>query len=69
MVTIIRSEIDIYKEAYKEMKFRCEIAETFNKRYEEQIKILQEENNAYKILLRKQLGGEEVDWKKNILIK
>ena len=37
MVTIIRSEIDVYKEAYKKMKFKCEIAEAFNERYEQQI--------------------------------
>lgn len=58
MVTIIRSEIDIYKQAYQDMKIKCEISEKINIRYEQQIKELQEENNAYKILLRKQLGDE-----------
>ncbi len=59
MVTIIRSEIDIYKQAYRDMKIKCEIAEKINTRYEQQIKELQEENNAYKILLRKQLGDDK----------
>lgn len=58
MVRIIRSAIDEYKDAYEKMKWRCEIAELFNERYEKKIKQLEKENNAYKVLLKKQLEGE-----------
>lgn len=55
MITFIRTPADIYKKAYEDMKFKYEIAEAFNERYEKQIKQLKEQNEAYKVLLKKQL--------------
>lgn len=55
MVTIIRSLADTYKEENKKLKLKCEIYEKYIEALEKQRNKLKEENNAYRILLRKQL--------------
>ena len=59
MVTIIRNPVDEYKIAYEKIKWKLEIAEGFNERYEKYIKKLEEENRAYKILLKDKLEEEK----------
>ena len=58
MVTIIRNPIDEYRIAYEKTKWKLEIAEAFNERYEKKIKRLEEENKAYRILLKDKLEKE-----------
>lgn len=59
MVTVIRSLADTYKEENKKLKLKCELYETYIDALEKQRAELKEENNAYKVLLRKQLEGEK----------
>lgn len=57
MVTIIRSLADIYKEENKKLKLKCGIYEEYIEALEKQRNKLKEENNAYRILLKKSIGG------------
>lgn len=59
MITVIRSLADTYKEENKKLRLKCEFYETYINALEKQRTELKEENTAYKILLRKQLGGEK----------
>lgn len=59
MITIIRSPIDEYKDAYKKEKFKRECYELLIDSYEKKIKQLDKENQAYKILLKKELNNRE----------
>lgn len=59
MVRIIRKPEDVLKEAYEKLKFKHECYELLIDRLEEKVKRLEEENNAYKILLRDKLNEEE----------
>ena len=59
MVTVIRSLADTYKEENKKLRLRCEFYGTYINALEKQRAELKEENTAYKILLRKQSGGEK----------
>lgn len=55
MVRIIRKPEDVYKEAYEKLKFKNECYDLLIDRLNEKVKRLEEENNAYKILLKDKL--------------
>lgn len=57
MIAIIKSLADTYKKENKELKLKCELYETYINALEKQRAELKEENNAYKVLLRKQMKG------------
>ena len=59
MVTIIRKPEDVLEEAYEKLKFKNECYELLIDGLQEKVKQLEEENNAYKILLRDKLSEEE----------
>lgn len=55
MVAIVKSLADNYKEENKNLKLKCEIYEEYIKALERQRNKLRDENNAYRVLLKKQL--------------
>ena len=59
MVTVIRSLADTYKEENKRLKLKCEIYGEYIDLLEKRKAELEEENNAYRILLKKQLEEDK----------
>ncbi len=59
MITIIRKPEEVYKEAYEKLKFKHECYELLIDKSQEKVKKLEEENDAYKILLKNKLNKEE----------
>ena len=55
MIAIVKSLADTYKEENKKLKLKCEIYEEYIKELERQRNELRNENNAYRVLLKKQL--------------
>lgn len=55
MIAIVKSLADTYKEENKKLKLECEIYKEYIKALERQRNKLKDENNAYRVLLKKQL--------------
>lgn len=57
MIAIIKSLADTYKEENQKLKQECEIYKIYIKALERQRNELKKENNAYRVLLKKRVGG------------
>ncbi len=55
MIAIIKSLEDTYKEENQKLKQECEIYKIYIKALERQRNELKKENNAYRVLLKKEL--------------
>ena len=55
MIVIVKSLADTYKQENKKLELKCEIYEEYIKELERQRNELRNENNAYRVLLKKQL--------------
>ena len=55
MIAIIKSLADTYKEENQKLKQECEIYKIHIKALERQRNELTEENNAYRVLIKKEL--------------
>lgn len=58
MIAIIKSLADTYKEENQKLKQECEIYKIYIKALERQRNELKKENNAYRVLLKKELEDE-----------
>ena len=55
MIAIIKSLADTYKEENQKLKQECEIYKIYIKALERQRNELKKENNAYRVLLKKEM--------------
>lgn len=55
MVLVVKSLVDTYKQENKMLKLKCELYEKYIDKLEKQRTKLKNENNAYRVLLKKQL--------------
>lgn len=58
MVVMCKSLIDTYKDLYKKEKMKNNLNEILVESLDKRIKKLEKENEAYKILLKKELNEE-----------
>lgn len=58
MVVVCKSAVDEYKEKYKLEKMKNELFKTLTESQNKKIEKLEQENKAYKILLKEKLSKE-----------